>query len=53
MGLHRTLPRHLQLRETAVAAGRALDVRGGQAANGSAVQVRDSNGGAHQRWYLG
>jgi endo-1,4-beta-xylanase len=33
-----------------VAAGRALDVPGGQTANGTLLQVWDSHGGANQQW---
>ncbi|WSP79087.1 endo-1,4-beta-xylanase [Streptomyces sp. NBC_01235] len=33
-----------------VAAGRVLDVPGGQTANGTSLQVWDANGGANQQW---
>ncbi|MGY5052206.1 endo-1,4-beta-xylanase [Streptomyces sp. 900105755] len=35
---------------TDVAAGRALDVPGGQTANGTSLQVRDANSAANQQW---
>ncbi|MER5512175.1 RICIN domain-containing protein, partial [Streptomyces sp. NPDC002766] len=35
---------------TDVASGRALEVPSAQSANGSPVQVLDSNGGANQHW---
>ena len=35
---------------TDVAAGRVLDVPGGQTANGTPLQVWDANGGANQQW---
>ncbi|PWI12857.1 1,4-beta-xylanase [Streptomyces sp. Act143] len=35
---------------TDVAAGRVLDVPGGQTANGTLLQVWDANGGANQQW---
>jgi endo-1,4-beta-xylanase len=35
---------------TDVAAGRALDVPGGQTANGTPLQVWDAHGGANQQW---
>ena len=33
-----------------VASGRALEIPGGQTANGTPVQIWDSTGGANQHW---